>query len=93
MACGSNPHPRHISTYLSAFFALPVKRQSGEHLTHEEVINKLDDETVSYEIGLGVANSFAENLRISIKVESAAYETAIAWLKDLIYGSEFDKER
>ncbi|KAE9411017.1 hypothetical protein BT96DRAFT_952834 [Gymnopus androsaceus JB14] len=73
----------HISTYLSAFFALPVK----------QVINKLDDETVSYEIGLGISNSFAESLRVSIKVETAAYETAIAWLKDLVYGSEFDKER
>ncbi|KAF9069136.1 Metalloenzyme, LuxS/M16 peptidase-like protein [Rhodocollybia butyracea] len=87
---------KHISTYLSAFFALPVKRQSGERLSHEEVINKLDNETVSYEIGLGIANSFAETLRITIKnveVETAAYETAIAWLKDLVYGSEFDKER
>ncbi|KAJ4001026.1 Metalloenzyme, LuxS/M16 peptidase-like protein [Lentinula boryana] len=84
---------KHISIYLSAFFALPVKRQSGEHLTHEEVVNKLDDETVSYEIGLGIANSFAEMLRVTIKVETPAYETAIAWLKDLLYGSEFDKER
>lgn len=70
-----------------------MKRQSGERLSHEEVINKLDDETVSYEVGLGIANSFAETLRITIKVENAAYETAIAWLRDLLYGSEFDKER
>ncbi|KAJ3976962.1 Metalloenzyme, LuxS/M16 peptidase-like protein [Lentinula raphanica] len=83
----------HISTYLSAFFALPVNRQNGERLTHEEVINKLDNETVSYEIGLGIGNSFAEMLRITIRVEIAAYESAIAWLKDLIYGSQFDKER
>jgi hypothetical protein len=83
----------HISTYLSAFFALPIKRQSGEHLTHEEVINKLDNETVSYEVGLGISNSFAEIFRVSIKVETALYETAIAWLKDLVYGAEFNKDR
>jgi hypothetical protein len=53
----------------------------------------LDDETVSYEVGLGVANSFAETMRVSIKVETAAYESAVAWLKDLVYGSEFTKER
>ncbi|KAJ7487689.1 Metalloenzyme, LuxS/M16 peptidase-like protein [Mycena galericulata] len=82
-----------ISTYLSAFFALPVVRQSGERLTHEDVVNKLDNETVSYEVGLGMSNSFAETFRISIKVETAHYETAIAWLKDLMYGAEFDKER
>ncbi|KAJ7225434.1 Metalloenzyme, LuxS/M16 peptidase-like protein [Mycena pura] len=82
-----------ISTYLSAFFALPVVRQSGERLTHEEVVNKLDNETVGYEVSLGLNNSFAENFRISIKVETAHYETAIAWLKDLMYGADFDKER
>ncbi|KAJ7597129.1 Metalloenzyme, LuxS/M16 peptidase-like protein [Mycena floridula] len=83
----------HVSTYLSTFFALPVKRQSGEHLGHEQVINKLDDETVSYEAGLGISGSFAETLRVTIKVETAAYETAIAWLKDLVYGAEFTKDR
>lgn len=84
---------RLISTYLSAFFALPVVRQSGERLSHEDVVNKLDNETVSYEVGLGMSNAFAETFRISIKVETAHYETAIAWLKDLMYGAEFDKER
>ncbi|KAK0478409.1 Metalloenzyme, LuxS/M16 peptidase-like protein [Armillaria novae-zelandiae] len=89
------PHPLrpHISTYLSAFFALPVQRQSGEWLSHEEVINKLDDETVSYEVGLGVSNAFAETLRVSIKVEVSGYEVAVAWLRDLVYGARFDKER
>lgn len=84
---------RHISTYLSAFFSLPVQRDSGERLTHEQVINNLDDETVSYEVGLGISNVFAETLRVSIRVETAHYETAIAWLKDLLYGAEFDKDR
>ncbi|KAF8898648.1 Metalloenzyme, LuxS/M16 peptidase-like protein [Infundibulicybe gibba] len=83
----------HISTYLSAFFSLPVKRQTGEYLSHEEVVNKLDGETVSYEAGLGVSNGFAETFRVSIKVETKRYETAIAWMKDLLYGAEFNVER
>lgn len=84
---------RHISTYLSAFFALPIQRQNGEVLTHEEVINKLDDETVSYEVGLGSSGVFSEAFRVSIKVETAAYDIAVAWLKDLVAGARFDKER
>ncbi|KAF8078531.1 Metalloenzyme, LuxS/M16 peptidase-like protein [Lyophyllum atratum] len=83
----------YMSVYLGAFFALPVKRQSGERLMHEEVVNKLDDETVSYDVGLGVSNTFTDTLCVSIKVETARYETAVAWLKDLVYGAEFDKER
>lgn len=82
-----------MSTYLSAFFALPIKRLSGERLTHEEVINKLDNETVSYEVGLGISNSFSDTFRVSIKVETARYETAIAWMRDLLYGAEFDNDR
>ncbi|KAA1467937.1 hypothetical protein DENSPDRAFT_833113 [Dentipellis sp. KUC8613] len=83
----------HISTYIAAFFSLPVNRQSGERLTHEQVVDKLDDETVSYEANLGVSGTFADTLRVSIRVEADKYEAAVAWLKDLIYGSVFDKER
>lgn len=36
---------------------------------------------------------FAETLRVTIRVEVAKYELAVAWLKDLLYGSEFTKER
>lgn len=62
-------------------------------MTHEEVINKLDNETVSYETALGLGDQFCETLRVSFKVEAQQYETAIAWLKDLVYGSDFNKER
>ena len=70
-----------------------MTRQSGEQLTHEEVINKLDNETVSYEANLGIGDQFCETLRVSFKVETPLYETAIIWLRDLVYGSEFTKER
>jgi Zn-dependent M16 (insulinase) family peptidase len=40
-----------------------------------------------------VSNYFSETFRISIKVEVAKYETAVAWLYDLLYGAQFNKER
>lgn len=82
-----------MSTYLASFFSLPVNRQSGEHLTHEQTVHKLDAETVSYRIELGVSGLFSQVVCITIKVEVALYEAAIAWLKDLVYGSEFVAER
>jgi hypothetical protein len=57
------------------------------------VVNLLDDETVSYDAGFGVSEAFTENFRVSIKVELSSYEKAISWLRDLVYGSVFDKER
>ncbi|KAI0051676.1 hypothetical protein FA95DRAFT_1586997 [Auriscalpium vulgare] len=83
----------YVWPYLGAFFSLPVKRHTGERLTHEDVVNKLDDQTVSYEVGLGASGLFSEIFRVTIRVEVSKYETAIAWIKDLIYGIEFDKER
>ena len=83
----------YMQTYLTAFFSLPIRRSNGDKLSHEEVVNRLDNDTVSYEAAYGVSGAFSENVRISIKVEVGMYEAAIAWLKDLIYGSEFDKER
>ncbi|KIO08194.1 hypothetical protein M404DRAFT_134459 [Pisolithus tinctorius Marx 270] len=83
----------HISTYLAAFFSLPVQRTSGQHLSHEEVVTKLDDETVAYESALGVSEQFTEMLRVTLKVQVEQYESAVAWLRDLIWGAIFDKER
>ena len=84
---------RHVLTYVSSFFSLPVKRSTGERLSHEEVVNKLDDETVAYGAELGTNSAFEELLHVAIKVEKDRYAATVSWLKDLFYGSEFDKER
>ncbi|KAI9572885.1 Metalloenzyme, LuxS/M16 peptidase-like protein [Boletus coccyginus] len=83
----------YLSTYAAAFFSLPVKLENGEVLGHEEVVNQLDDLTVSYEAGLGLSDQFTEFARISFKVETAHYESAVTWLCDLVWGAVFDKER
>ncbi|KAJ3568798.1 hypothetical protein NP233_g5473 [Leucocoprinus birnbaumii] len=83
----------YLLTYASSFFSLPVVRASGEKLSHEDVANRLDNETVSYEAAFGISDAFTENFRVSIKVEIASYEKAVAWLRDLVYGAIFDKER
>jgi hypothetical protein len=62
-------------------------------LTHEEVITKLQDETVSYENNLGFVDCFGELAWICLKVEVAQYEKAVAWLSDLVFRSEFNTER
>ncbi len=80
-------------TYVDTFFSLPIVRHNGVRLTHEDVVNQLDNDTVEYRVDLGIFGFFSESFRVSIEVEVAAYETAVAWLRDLIYGSEFDKER
>jgi Zn-dependent M16 (insulinase) family peptidase len=74
-------------------FNLPMTKLDGTRLNHEEVINALDKDTVSYDSGLGMDGTFSELLRMSIKVESSKYDTGIAWLRDVLFQSEFTKER
>ena len=62
-------------------------------MTHEEVINNLETETVSYEANLGLNGYFGELVRISLKVEVAQYDKAVSWLSDLMFRSEFDTKR
>ena len=62
-----------------------------QHLTHKEVVNRLNNETVSYEADFeSGGGSFSEMMRVMIKAEMKHYQTAIVWLKNLIYGSIFD---
>ena len=82
-----------MTAYLQALISLPVIRHSGERLSHEEVVNQLDRDTVSYGVSLGAYDGFNELLHIAVKVEVARYEAAVAWLHDLLWGSVFDKDR
>lgn len=70
-----------------------MNTSKGESLTFEQVVDRLDDETVSYDANLGIGGYFAENFRASIKVEKDKYEEAVMWLRDLIYNSKFDLSR
>ncbi|KAL5495204.1 hypothetical protein ACEPAI_667 [Sanghuangporus weigelae] len=82
-----------VTIYLSSLFSLPVTTSTGEQLSHEEVVARLDEETVSYESELGMQSNFAENFRVSINVEKEKYEAGVRWMRDLIYGSKFDVTR
>lgn len=74
-------------------FNLPITQQDGTQLTYEEVIRALDKDTVSYDSGLGFDGAFGELLRVQVKVESSKYDTGIAWLRDVIFQSQFTKDR
>lgn len=57
------------------------------------MIKQLDDDTVAYDITLGVNEYFCEITRVALKVETAQYAKGIAWLRDLLYGAVYDPER
>ena len=79
-----------LALYLNTFHSLPITRD-GSRLPFEEVVRLLDSETVDYDISFG--SSLSEQLEISIKVEKDKYTTAISWLCNLLFNSEFDMGR
>ncbi|CUA75459.1 putative protein C3H1,02c [Schizosaccharomyces pombe 972h-] [Rhizoctonia solani] len=93
----------YISLYLASFFALPVNRPDGTQISHEDMVKKLDDVTVAYNSDCGpvmaddkksgVKKPFADTVCISIKAEISQYETVISLLGDLLYSSEYVKDR
>ncbi|KAG8972287.1 hypothetical protein FRB90_010263, partial [Tulasnella sp. 427] len=83
----------HLKVYLNSFFSLPVTRSDGTKLTHEEVVKQLDGLSVGYDITLGQGDLFQNIVRITIRVEPKRYEEAVSFLKDLIYGAEFTRDR
>jgi Zn-dependent M16 (insulinase) family peptidase len=93
LASVANEDRPYVVLYLNALFTLPLSFPDGTRLTHEEVINLLDKETVNYDANFGVSGPAGELLSVSIKIEVSKYATGISLLRDLIYHSEFAEDR
>ena len=90
---GTESVPVHLrpllSVYLENFFNSPVLR-NGKRLEFEHVIMDLEKDTISYGIESGSRLGNPEVLTIQFQVEAEKYETAIQWLKDLLFHGIFD---
>lgn len=78
-----------LSIYLENFFNSPVLR-NGQRLEFEQVIMDLEKDTVRYGIESGSRLGNPEVLNIEFLVEAEKYETAIQWLKNLLFDGIFD---
>jgi hypothetical protein len=56
-------------------------------------VRQLDSFTVEYESGFGCGNWVQNLVRITLRVPLTQYGTAVEWLNDLIFRSEFTRER
>lgn len=78
-----------LSIYLENFFNSPVLR-NGKRLEFEQVIMDLEKDTVGYGIESGSSLGNPEVLTIRFQVEADKYDTAIRWLRDLLFDGIFD---
>ncbi|KAL1393358.1 Metalloenzyme, LuxS/M16 peptidase-like protein [Phyllosticta capitalensis] len=81
-----------ITLYKNNFFTSPIMRD-GKRIEFEQVVTELEKDTVTNRIDNGVALGNSELLRVRLSVDREKYQTAIGWLKDLLWNSIFDAER
>jgi Zn-dependent M16 (insulinase) family peptidase len=81
-----------IGIYLTNFFATPVVID-GKRIEFEEVITKLEQDTIEYTLGRATDIGNSEMLHIHFVAEADKFETVVKWLKTLLVDSVFDAER
>ena len=81
-----------LSIYLENLLNSPMIRD-GQRIEFEQVIMALENDTVSYRVDSGSFLGNPEILAIRFQVEPDKYETAIQWLKDLLFNEVFDVSR
>ena len=81
-----------LAIYMENFFNTPMMRD-GKKIGFEQMIMELEKDTVAYSMESGQTIGSPENIIIKLQVEVEKYETAIRWLRDLIFSSAFDIKR
>jgi Zn-dependent M16 (insulinase) family peptidase len=81
-----------LGVYLTNFFATPVVKD-GKRMEFEEIITKLEQDTIEYSLDVGSDVGNSEMLYIPFVAESAKFETVVQWLKTMLVDSVFDTER
>jgi Zn-dependent M16 (insulinase) family peptidase len=81
-----------LGVYLSNFFATPIIKD-GKRIEFEEVITKLEQDTIEYSMDRGSEIGSSEMLYIPFVAEADKFETVVLWLKSMLVDSIFDAER
>ncbi|KAL3418200.1 hypothetical protein PVAG01_09915 [Phlyctema vagabunda] len=81
-----------LPIFMDNFFNTPITR-NGKTLEFEKVVTELEQDTISYAIGGGGRIGDTEGIAIQFQVEPDKYETAIEWLRTMMFDSIFDETR
>ncbi|KAL9988958.1 hypothetical protein ACROYT_G003456 [Oculina patagonica] len=88
----------YLSLYLEVLFESPILRAGGV-IPYEQVVAELAADTLDQVSCLGLRGSrfmpeeFPQLACVSLKLEVEKYEKGICWLHELLYKTQFTKER
>jgi Zn-dependent M16 (insulinase) family peptidase len=81
-----------LGIYINNFFTTPIM-QDGQRIEFEQVMTKLEQDTVEYGIGWASDLANSEMLHVTFVAEAEKFDTVAKWLKIMLVDSIFDAER
>ncbi|XP_077994627.1 uncharacterized protein C05D11.1-like [Glandiceps talaboti] len=94
--------PQHLRPYLTLFSEVilesPVLRD-GKLIPHDEVITQLAADTLAVRASIGVngwrfrCGNYEQLVALTMTVEREKYSVGVQWLHELLYQTQFTKER
>ena len=82
-----------LPVFMDNFFNTPIM-QDGNKIKFEEVVTRLEQDTISYSmVGGGRNMNDPEGIAIEFQVEPEKYAAAVEWIRTLMFDSVFDETR
>ncbi|RKF55261.1 Uncharacterized protein OnM2_091020 [Erysiphe neolycopersici] len=81
-----------LPLFFENFFKTPIMN-NGKEIKFEEVVQRLEKDTVSFVIKGGGNIGYDEGITITFQVEPEKYSAAIKWIHTMIFDSIFDETR
>ncbi|KAG2207105.1 hypothetical protein INT46_004081 [Mucor plumbeus] len=90
--------PSHLRPYgrmyMDTIFASPIILDAnGGFVAHDDVVQKLDLDIISYDASLGYQGAFREYIVVTVKVEAKKYSAGVNWLRYLMWNIQFTHDR
>jgi len=78
-------------------YKLPATLENGEQLSKDDLVNRLQDETVSYSSGVGLlGGSIPQMSYVSVQVENgpdgSGFATGLQWIRRVLYSTTITEE-
>lgn len=89
--------PSHLRPYgrmyMDTIFASPICLDDGSFISHDDVVQKIDLDIISYDATLGYQGAFREYIVVTIKMEAKKYSAGVNWLRYLMWNIQFTHDR
>lgn len=78
---------------LDEMFSMPMLEENGQFMPYEDVILKLQRETVDAEVILGLQGTAPDFIDFKIRCKAENYSKAVEWIKHCLFDMVFDESR